>query len=38
MSVGMVTYSFAAPCSIEELLARGDDAMYQCKRQKKKVS
>lgn len=35
MSVGMVTYSFAAPCSIEELLARGDDAMYQCKRQKK---
>ncbi|MFH1215057.1 MAG: diguanylate cyclase [Pseudomonadota bacterium] len=36
MSVGMVTYSFDAPCSIDELLARGDEAMYQCKRKKKK--
>ncbi len=36
MSVGMVSYSFDEPCTIEELLARGDEVMYQCKREKKK--
>ena len=36
ISVGIASYDPEAPCSIDELLARGDTLMYEQKRQKKK--
>ncbi len=35
MSVGIVEYDPENPCSIEELIEKGDKAMYHCKREKK---
>ncbi|RJX34792.1 MAG: diguanylate cyclase [Desulfurivibrio sp.] len=35
MSVGIVRYDPEHPCSVEEFLAQGDRAMYQCKNEKK---
>jgi diguanylate cyclase (GGDEF)-like protein/PAS domain S-box-containing protein len=37
ISTGTVCYDFNTPCSIEELLARGDALMYECKMKKRKA-
>lgn len=37
ISTGTVCYDFNKPCSIEDLLARGDALMYECKMKKRKA-
>ncbi|MBI5559244.1 MAG: diguanylate cyclase [Deltaproteobacteria bacterium] len=38
ISVGVAEYRPESPCSIEEFLSMGDEAMYECKRERKKNS
>lgn len=37
MSTGIAQYDTDNPCSLEEFISMGDKAMYQCKREKKKL-
>jgi diguanylate cyclase (GGDEF)-like protein len=36
MSVGIVQYDPERPCTTEEFISRGDEAMYKCKRERKR--
>lgn len=38
MSVGIVQYDPEKPCSTEEFISMGDEAMYKCKRERKSLS
>lgn len=38
MSVGIVQYDPEKPCSTEEFISRGDEAMYKCKKERKMAS
>lgn len=38
MSVGIVQYDPEKPCSTEEFISMGDEAMYKCKKERKMVS
>ncbi len=38
ISVGVTTYNAKLPCSIEELMSRADNLMYECKKRKKELT
>ena len=38
ISVGVTTYDSRLPCSIEELMSRADNLMYECKKRKKEFA